>query len=81
VRTKKATAGERHVAWWTSQTLREFRNDPTGKKEAEKIDQLLERERRRTIREVVKYLEAIGYHNAASWVPINCGRRDEEANP
>ncbi len=35
---KKATAGERHIARWTSQTVREVRLDPNSRKEANQID-------------------------------------------
>jgi hypothetical protein len=35
---KKATAGERHIARWKSQTVREVRLDPNSRKEANQID-------------------------------------------
>lgn len=40
---KKATAGERHIARWTSQTVREVRLDPNSRKEANQIDCLQKR--------------------------------------
>jgi len=40
---KEGTAGERHIARWTSQTVREVRLDPNSRKEANQIDCLQKR--------------------------------------